>query len=96
MDETQCVQKHPGLALLYCWRRVQADTDPMSVNCWASLAGAGQYPFSPSQYSMLAGVCALSIHAPMPFKCWPASYTMAGIGLMHVTPTRCQVNGGLA
>ena len=38
----------------YCWRRVQADIDPMSVKCWASVAGAGQYPFSPSQYFMLA------------------------------------------
>ena len=38
----------------YCWRRLQADTKPMSVNCWASVAGAGQYPFSPSQYFMLA------------------------------------------
>ena len=28
----------------YCWRRVQADTDPMSVKCWAS--DADQYPFS--------------------------------------------------
>ena len=37
----------------YCWRRLQADTDPMSVKCWASVAGAGQYPFSPSQYFML-------------------------------------------
>ena len=34
----------------YCWRRVQADTHPMSVKCWASVAGAGRYPFSPSQY----------------------------------------------
>ena len=25
----------------YCWWRVLADTDPMSVNCWASFAGAG-------------------------------------------------------
>ena len=31
----------------YCWRRVQAETDPMPVKCWASVAGAGQYPFSP-------------------------------------------------
>ena len=36
------------------WRRVQADTDPMFFKCWASVAGAGQYPFSPSQYFMLA------------------------------------------
>ena len=38
----------------YCWRWVQADIDPMSVKCWASVAGAGQYLFSPSQYFMLA------------------------------------------
>ena len=38
----------------YCWRQVQADTDPMSVKCWASVAGAGQYPFSPSRYFVLA------------------------------------------
>ena len=25
----------------------------MSVKCWASVAGAGQYPFIPSQYLML-------------------------------------------
>ena len=25
----------------------------MSVKCWASVAGAGQYPSSPSQYFML-------------------------------------------
>ena len=37
----------------YCWRRLQAYTDPMSVKCWASVASAGQYPFSPSQYVML-------------------------------------------
>ena len=38
----------------YCWRRVQADTDPMSDKCWASVAIAGQYLFNPSQYFMLA------------------------------------------
>ena len=38
----------------YCWRRIQADTDSMSGKCWVSIAGAGQYPFSPSQYFMLA------------------------------------------
>ena len=30
----------------YCWRGVQADTDPMAVKCWASVASACQYPFS--------------------------------------------------
>ena len=54
----------PWSGSAYCWRRVQADTDPMSVNCWASVGGAGQYPFSPSQYFMLAGVRAHSIPAP--------------------------------
>ena len=39
--------------IAYCWPRLQAATDPMSVKCWASVAGAGQYPFSPSQYFML-------------------------------------------
>ena len=39
--------------IAYCWRRLQADTDPMSVKSWASVAGAGQYPFNPSQYFML-------------------------------------------
>ena len=41
----------------WCVSRVQADTDPMSGKCWASIAGSGQYPFSPGQYFMLAGVC---------------------------------------
>ena len=39
--------------IAYCWRRLQADTDPMSVKHWASVAGAGQYPFSSSQYFMV-------------------------------------------
>ena len=39
--------------IAYCWRRLEADTDPMSVECWASVAGAGQYPFSSSEYFML-------------------------------------------
>ena len=46
----------------YCWQRIQADTDPMSVKCWASVAGVGQFPFRLSQYFMLAGVHAHSIH----------------------------------
>ena len=32
----------------------------MSVKCWARVADAGQYPFSLSHYSMLAGARALS------------------------------------
>ena len=48
----------------YYWWRVQADTDTMSVKCWTSVAGAGQYPFSPSQYFKLAGLRAHSIRRP--------------------------------
>ena len=48
----------------YCWLRVQADTDPMSVKWWGRVASAGRYPFSPSQYFMLAGLRAHSIHRP--------------------------------
>ena len=54
----------------YCWRQVQAYTDTMSVKCWASVAGAGQYPFSPSQYSMLA-VPARCFEPNLGY-CWPA------------------------
>ena len=39
--------------IAYCWRRLQADTDPMSVKLRASVAGAGQYPFSPRQYFLV-------------------------------------------
>ena len=45
----------------YCWRRVQADTDPTSVKCCASVACAGQYPFSSNQYFMLTGARAHSV-----------------------------------
>ena len=55
-----------------------------SVKCWASVAGACQYPFSPSQYCIMAGMLAHSIHRPMPFKCWPASYIMT----LHQTNAR--------
>ena len=47
MGETQCglttlgsIARWSGSA--YCWRRVQDDTDLMSVKFWASVAGAGQ------------------------------------------------------
>ena len=73
-----------GSGSAYCWQRVQADTDPMSVKCWASVTAAGQYPFSPSQYFMLAKLRSHSIHRPNAVKCWPASYTMA----RHRTNTR--------
>ena len=59
--------------VVYCWWRLQADPYPMSVKCWASVAGAGQYPFSPSQYFML----------PVP-ACWRYGHmllTKAGLML---------------
>ena len=39
--------------ITYCLRRLQAHIDPMSVKCWASVAGVGQYQFNPIQYYML-------------------------------------------
>ena len=42
-----------GLEIAYRWQRLQANTNPMFVKCWASIAGAGQYLFSPIQYFML-------------------------------------------
>ena len=60
--------KHSTLDSAFCWRwcvhRALADTDPMSVKFWASIAGVGQYLFSPSQYFMLAGVRAHSLQHP--------------------------------
>ena len=39
-------------AAITSWHR------PMSAKCWVSVAVAGQYPFSPGQYFMLAGALA--------------------------------------
>ena len=54
----------------YCWRRLQTDTNPMFVKCLASVAGAGQYPFSSSQYFMLAGARALSAWRAVEIAKW--------------------------
>ena len=65
-----------GSGSAYCWRRVQANTDPISVKCWASVAGAGQYLFSPSQYLMLAVPACwwyrLDALNQSWVKCWPS------------------------
>ena len=53
----------PRVCWAACWRPVQADTDPMSVKHWASF-GAGQYPFSPGQYFMLAVPVSSQIYWP--------------------------------
>ena len=57
----------------YCWRRLQADTDPMYVKCWAG--DAGQYPFSPSQYIML----------PVP-ACWRYGHDALNQSWVNVSP----------
>ena len=81
---------HSTLDSAFCWRwcvhRLQANIGPMFVKLWASVAGVGQYPFNSiySQYFMLAEVLHIVYTAPMPFKCWPASYTMA----RHLTNLR--------
>ena len=63
--------------LLLGWWRVQADTDPMSGECWASVTGASQYPFSLVSTSCWRECLHIAYTAPMPFKCWSALYTMA-------------------
>ena len=68
-----------------CWRQVQANTAPMSVKCWASVACTGQHPSSTSQYFMLAGLRAHSMH--LSNVVWP------GNGLMHATQTHCRLYG---
>ena len=64
--------------IAYCWRRLQADTDPMSIKCWASVAGAGQYPFSPSQYFM----------QPVP-ECWRYGHDALNQSWVNVGPSVC-------
>ena len=63
---TQCwLNAGPSSATLSQHRTITGSTprvctDQMSVKCWASVACDGQYPFSPSQYFMLAGARAHS------------------------------------
>ena len=73
----------------YCWWRVKAKNNPMSVKCWASVASAGQYPSVLVSIQRWRDCVPIAYIAPMLFKCWPASYTMA----RHrtVTPTHCQL-----
>ena len=47
----------------------------MSVKCWDSVAGAGQYPFSPSQYFML----------PVP-ACWQYGHGALNQSCVNVGP----------
>ena len=84
----------------YCWRQLQADTDPMSVKCWVSIAVVGQYPFSPSQYFMLAvPACWLYRHDALN-QSWgdvgPQSVMLAHIqrGAKHDTVTKYWANVG--
>ena len=63
----------------FCWRPVQADTNPMYVKCWVSLARAGQYSFIPSQYFMLA--------VPAFWRYWhdALNQSWVNVGLLSVT-----------
>ena len=75
---------HSTLDSAFCWRwcvhRVRADTDPMFVKCWASVAGAGQYPFS-----LVSTSCWWYQHDALN-QSWvnvgPPSVTLANTGLM--------------
>ena len=86
----------------YCWQRLQVDTDPMSVKCWASVAGAVQYPFSPSQFFILAvPACCQYWHDALN-ESWvivgPPSVALAHIqrGAKHDTITQYWANVGSA
>ena len=78
----------------YCWRRVQANT----TKCWASVAVAGQYPFSPSQYFMLAVPACWRYRHDALNQGWvnvgPPSVTLAHIqhGTKHDTVTQYWAN----
>ena len=68
----------------------------MSVKCWVSVAGAGQYPFSPSQYFMLVEVRTYSIHALSAYtaliQCrtqWP------GVTVLDYPPVQVTPGGNL-
>ena len=43
--------------IAYCWRRLQADTDPMSVKCWASVAGARQLNHHCTHHNVIIILC---------------------------------------
>ena len=50
---------HSTLGSASCWQqgvhRVHAETGPMSVKCWASVASTGKHPFNTEQLILLAG-----------------------------------------
>ena len=75
-----------GLVLLaaYCWPRLQADTHPMSVKCWASVAGVGQYPFCPSQYFILPYLHAGGIVQSRCFEPKPVNVGPPPVKLAHI------------
>ena len=64
-----------SMPFVYYWWRLQADTDSMYIKCWASVARAGQYPFSPSQYFML----------PVP-ACWRYGHDALNQSWVNVGP----------
>ena len=69
----------------------------MSVKCWASVAGAGQYLFSPSQYFILPYLHACGTGTKLWIKGFgPSSVTLAHIqcGVRHDTVTQYWANAG--
>ena len=93
-----CAGNSSWSGIAYCWRRLQADTDPTSVKCWASITGAGQYPFSPSQYFMLEVLACWRYWHDTLNQSWvnvgPPSLTLAHIqsGTKHSTVTQYWAN----
>ena len=74
----------------------------MSVKCWASIAGAGQYPFSPIQYYILSVPACWQYGHDALNQSWvnvgPQSVTSAYIqrGAKHNTVTQYWANFGSA
>ena len=68
----------------------------MSVKCWASVAGARQYIFNPSQYFMLAVLA--RCFAQSWVNAGPQFLTLAHIqrGAKHDTVTQYRANVGSA
>ena len=72
--------------IAYSLLRLQADTNPMSCKCWATIAGATQYPFNPIQYIMLP------VHA-----CWwygPVALNQSWINVDQLSVTLAHIKRG--
>ena len=56
----------------------------MSFKCWASVAGAGQYPFSPSQYFMLPVPACWRYGHDAPNQIWVNDVGLPSVTLAHI------------